>query len=322
METLQHVKNVIATTNVPSWVESVPVNFGDAATGTLKADEWQTLGTIYLPLALISLWGNGCRKASSDYEASCLHAYLDHTMLIVSAMVIACKRTTSERCSNDFLQCITGYLMDLQALHPDANYHPYHHFAMHLPHFFHLFGPACCFWTYPFEQVIGQIQHILSNHQLGQMESTLLHSFLKLSKIKRWLSNPDQPPAIREIKSLFDNIYTSNSDEDGNLMNMSDSITSYQAIQSLLNFSHYLLCPICSLKYLCEPDSNIRVLSLLPTILTKGTVRYTSTLVAIPSWHLSLASLNISTQSRPRPTTFRLPYGWQFLTTTIFLTPS
>ena len=105
-------------------------------------------------------------------------------------------------------------------------------------------------------------------------------------------------------------------------MNMSDSITSYRAIQSLLNFDHYLLCPICSPKYLCEPDSNVRVLSLLPTILTEGTVRYTSTLVAIPSWHLSLASSNTSTQSRPRPTTFRLPYGWQFLTTTIFLTPS
>ena len=106
--------------------------------------------------------------------------------------------------------------MDLQALHPDANYCPYHHLAMHLPHFFCLFWPACCFWTYPFEQVIGQNQHILSNHWQGQMESTLLHSFLKSSKIKRWLSNPDQPPAICEIKSLFDNIYTSNSDEDGN----------------------------------------------------------------------------------------------------------
>ena len=105
-------------------------------------------------------------------------------------------------------------------------------------------------------------------------------------------------------------------------MNMSDSITSYQAIQSLLNFDHYLLCPICSPKYLCEPDSNVRVSSLLPTILTEGTVRYTSTLAEIPTWHLSLASSNISTQSRPCPTTFHLPYGWQFLTTMIFLTPS
>ena len=193
---------------------------------------------------------------------------------------------------------------------------------MHLPHFFRLFGPARCFWTYPFEQVIGQIQHILSNHRLGQMESTLLHSFLKSSKIKRWLSNPDQPSAIREIKSLFDNIYTPDSDEDGNSEGIDDFITSYRPILSLLNFDHYLLCPTCSPKYLCEPGSNVRVSSLLPTILTEGTVRYTSTLVATPSWHLSLASLNTSTQSRPRPKTFHLLYGQQFLTTTIFPTPS
>lgn len=248
METLQHVKNVIAATDVPSWVESVPANFGDAAAGTLKADEWRTLGTIYLPLALISLWDNRCRKASSDYEASRLRAYLDHTMLIVSAVMIACKRTASERRSNDFLQCITGYLTDLQALHPDANYRPYHHLAMHLPHFFRLFGPARCFWTYPFEQVIGQIQRILSNHRLGQMESTLLHSFLKSSKIKRWLSNPDQPPAIREIKSLFDNIYTSNLDEDGN----SEGIDEHERFHNKLsgNSIPFELRPLLTLSHM------------------------------------------------------------------------
>ena len=54
---------------VPSWVSSALNNFGDAAVGTLKANEWQTLGTIYLPIALISLWGEGTPHLS-DYEAS------------------------------------------------------------------------------------------------------------------------------------------------------------------------------------------------------------------------------------------------------------
>ena len=88
-------------------------------------------------------------------------------MLLVSAVMLACKRTASERRSRDFLQCITDYLTKLQILHPDASYCPYHHLAMHLPHFFRLFRPAQCFWTYPFERIIGQIQRILSNHQMG-----------------------------------------------------------------------------------------------------------------------------------------------------------
>ena len=40
IEILQHIKNVIADTTVPSWVGSVPWKFVDAAAGTLKADEW------------------------------------------------------------------------------------------------------------------------------------------------------------------------------------------------------------------------------------------------------------------------------------------
>ena len=53
---------------VPSWVGSVPQNFGDAVVGTLKADELWTLGTIHLPLALISVWGQGTHH-KSDYKS-------------------------------------------------------------------------------------------------------------------------------------------------------------------------------------------------------------------------------------------------------------
>ncbi|KAI5980970.1 hypothetical protein EDD15DRAFT_2380662 [Pisolithus albus] len=56
-EVMQRIQQVIKDTHTPSWVRSVPHNFGDARAGTLKADEWRTMVTIYLPLALISLWG-------------------------------------------------------------------------------------------------------------------------------------------------------------------------------------------------------------------------------------------------------------------------
>lgn len=42
------------------------------------------------------------------------------------------------------------------------------------------------------------------------MESTLLTSVLKSSKIKRWLADPDSPPIVQEIKQLYDRIYTPN----------------------------------------------------------------------------------------------------------------
>jgi hypothetical protein len=40
------------------------------------------------------------------------------------------------------------------------------------------------------------------------MEFTLLQSFLKATKLKRWLAKPDCPPVIKECKELFDKIYS------------------------------------------------------------------------------------------------------------------
>ena len=39
------------------------------------------------------------------------------------------------------------------------------------------------------------------------MELTLLHSFLKASKLKQWLAQADCPQIFLEIKELFDWIY-------------------------------------------------------------------------------------------------------------------
>ena len=52
---MQRIRSVIKETMVPSWVNSVPCNYGDASAGVLKADEWRNLGTIYFPIALIGL---------------------------------------------------------------------------------------------------------------------------------------------------------------------------------------------------------------------------------------------------------------------------
>ncbi|KIK20277.1 hypothetical protein PISMIDRAFT_34821, partial [Pisolithus microcarpus 441] len=53
---LSHIQHVICDMKTPSWLVSIPANFGDTTAGTVKADEWRTLITIYIPLALISLW--------------------------------------------------------------------------------------------------------------------------------------------------------------------------------------------------------------------------------------------------------------------------
>lgn len=169
-ETLQHIRKVIAETSTPSWIESVPRNYGEARAGVLKADEWRTLSTIYLPIALISIWGVGSYHPSPN-ETSRFSEVLDHTMLLVSAVMIGCKRTMSHSRRDAYLKYMTQYISNLLIIHPDASVRPYAHLSLHLPYFFDLFGPARCFWTYPFERLIGQIQRLMTNHKIGDSNS-------------------------------------------------------------------------------------------------------------------------------------------------------
>ena len=168
--TMQRIKDVIRNTTVPSWINSVPYNYGEAKAGTMKADEWRNLSTIFLPLELISMWGIGSQQPLDNLnDASRLRQILDHTMLLVSATSLACMRTMTKARSDAYIQCMTEYIKQLPLLHPGANLKPKHHMSMHLPFFFQLFGPARSWWTFPFERLIGQIQRLLSNHKMGKL---------------------------------------------------------------------------------------------------------------------------------------------------------
>lgn len=89
LDVLDRIQSVIKTMDTPSWLRSVPSNFGSAAAGSLKADEWRTMATVYLPVALISLWGEGTTHDSPSIGES-MRQCLDHSMELVSAVTLAC----------------------------------------------------------------------------------------------------------------------------------------------------------------------------------------------------------------------------------------
>jgi hypothetical protein len=129
-EVMSRIKQVINKTAVPSWLNSVPHNYGDVGAGTIKADEWRNLSTIFLPLALISMWGEGTPHPSPEI-ATRFHHILDHTMTVVSAISLACMCTMTLRCSAAYLEYMTQYIHDFLILYPDIKPRPNMHMAMH-----------------------------------------------------------------------------------------------------------------------------------------------------------------------------------------------
>ena len=164
---LQHIRSVIKETSTPSWIGSVRSNVGDARAGKLKADEWRLLFTIYLPLALVSKWGEGNEDPGSTVACRS-RQLLDHTMELVSAVSLACSRTTSHQKARRYEGHIREYLRTMRDVHPNASVTTNMHMATHIQEFMRLFGPTFSWWCFSFERLIGFPQKMPNNGKIGQ----------------------------------------------------------------------------------------------------------------------------------------------------------
>ncbi|KAI8989143.1 hypothetical protein BD414DRAFT_327419 [Trametes punicea] len=206
-EVIARIQEVIRDTATPSWLSSVPKEFGEARAGTLKADEWRILCTVYLPLALISLWGFGASYAATKNPGFLLEV-LDNTMMLVSAVTVLCKRSTNRRRSKKYGEYLAKWLEGIQELHPERySDRTNNHMAFHILDFLRLFGPVYSWWCFPFERLIGHLQRLPHNDKHGEAEATMLNSYLRASKLRRWFQRSDCPPALRQVKRFFNKAF-------------------------------------------------------------------------------------------------------------------
>jgi len=154
----------------PSWLTSVPSEFGSAGYGKLKADQWRVLGITFLPVSLVRLWSV---VEAGDPRSERCRQILDVTMSLLSAVAIACSRVTSAKHAELYLNNMHSYLSGLKVLFPEYSLHPNHHMALHLPDYLLLYGPVHSWWTFPFERLIGILQRISTNYKTGKFYNLL-----------------------------------------------------------------------------------------------------------------------------------------------------
>lgn len=170
-DVMARIRKVIDELEAPSWLGSVPLDFGAPSAGTLKADQWRTLFTVHLPIALISLWGEGTSHPSV-YAATHLRSTLDHFMKLVNCILLAFSRKMSSRRAEEYRRNIKEYISDLPNLHPQVSARTNHHVAFHVYDFLLLYGPAHSWWAFPYERLIGRLERMPSNHIIGKLLSS------------------------------------------------------------------------------------------------------------------------------------------------------
>ncbi|KAF8801630.1 hypothetical protein BYT27DRAFT_7173847 [Phlegmacium glaucopus] len=198
---MAEIRSDIENMITPSWLTSVPTNLGEPSHGKLKADQWRTLGTTYLPISLIRLWDQ--LEDSSDKHSQQCKKLLEVTLSLISAVVIASSRTTSKEKADLYLHYMQNYLQGLHELFPQYRFLPNQHMALHLAEYLRFYGPVHSWWTFPFERLIGMLQRIPNNFQNGKLEETISTSFAKSANLRAFMLKDGCPPAIKNCSGHF-----------------------------------------------------------------------------------------------------------------------
>lgn len=160
-EEMQIIRDVIRDIAVPSGFTRLTPSFGTKSHGKLKADEWRSLFTVYLPISLLLAWHNRQDRMK----------HLKALLFLIILVHIAVSRTSSQAGSILYRDAILLYLNLIRALYPQHQFTVNHHLAMHLPLFMDLHGPCRSHWAFPFERLIGRLQKTRLNNQLGKIRS-------------------------------------------------------------------------------------------------------------------------------------------------------
>ena len=171
----------------PSWLTKPPVLSG----GKLKADDWRSLCTTTLPMSLIRLWAD-----KTDEHHTVL---LEMTLCLVSAVIVACSRSTSQQHADEYAAYMLRYRELLHSKFPDFVAKPNFHFALHIPEFLMMYGPVHGWWTFPFERLWGTLQNVPTNYMPGQFcplsTSNSLRFNWQASTNVQWRKGSTVPPS-------------------------------------------------------------------------------------------------------------------------------
>lgn len=147
-------------TQLPSWINSAPHNWGTQERGKLSADQWRVICTIHLPITLIRLWEN---------ETGRKRELLVNFMHLVSAVRIANMRVSSRNQIDAYNEHIFLYVDGLKVLYPYQKLRPVAHAALHIGDILDLFGPSHSHSAPFYERYINFFHRINNNAKMGSL---------------------------------------------------------------------------------------------------------------------------------------------------------
>ncbi|KII88032.1 hypothetical protein PLICRDRAFT_55048 [Plicaturopsis crispa FD-325 SS-3] len=181
------VWEIMNDTQTPSWIGTVPRDWGTAARGKLSADHWRVICTV----------DNGRYKEM-----------LDNFMDLVTAVRIAHMRVTSAAHIDAYDTHISRYARGISRLYPDRRIMPSLHAALHLgSDMAGFFGPVHSHSAQFYERYIHTLQRLNTNQIQGEMEGTFMEMSSRNANLRALLSdNQEVHSTVLEMVTTLDAI--------------------------------------------------------------------------------------------------------------------
>jgi len=163
---LKVIRDDIVATVCPCWHAAPPCNLGQVSHGKLKAYEWRSCFEFNIPVSLLRIetWRNSSVTEVDSYREKLVHS----TFLLATAICWATLHHMSDTHIEEYTKTMKNYLKTLKELQPTQRFRPNHINALLVSDYLCLYGPIQSWWMFPFERVIGDLQHISTNNKPGQ----------------------------------------------------------------------------------------------------------------------------------------------------------
>ncbi|OSC99340.1 hypothetical protein PYCCODRAFT_1479872 [Trametes coccinea BRFM310] len=191
---LHELRQDIVSTLLPSWMEKAPRNFGTAAHGKLKADQWRTLGTVNLAITLVRLWGSSSASAEE-------REVLENFIHLACAADLASRRSMNAERAASYDRHMEAYLRGLRRIYKHQLV-PNHHLSLHLRPLLEAFGPVHGWWAFPFERYNGILQRMNTNSKTSDLPTTFMRGWYIGANI-RWLIRTTDWPKSSEYDDML-----------------------------------------------------------------------------------------------------------------------
>ncbi|KAH8999755.1 hypothetical protein EDB92DRAFT_1790170 [Lactarius akahatsu] len=163
---LKVIQDDIVATVRPQWHAAPPADLGQVSHGKLKADEWRSCFEFDIPVSLLCIETQriASGRPTDEHRAKLVHS----TFLLATAIRWATSHRTLTMHIEKYTNTMKNYLKMLKDLHPNKRFRPNHVNALLISNYLCLYGPVRGWWMFPFERVIGDLQHSSTNNILGE----------------------------------------------------------------------------------------------------------------------------------------------------------